>query len=75
MSVLFQSRKFLLVVIDAVFGIAAVAVAFFLVDTLELQIFVGAIFATLQPVFVGAINAIATEDSAALAVGAHPNQQ
>ena len=75
MSSLFQSRKFLLLVIDAFFGVAALAVAFFLADTIELQVFIGAIFVTLQPVFVGAINAIAAEDTAAYSVGIHPNQQ
>ena len=74
MSSLFQSRKFLLLSIDALFGIAALGVGFFLADSVELQAFVAAIFVTLQPVFVGAINAIATEDAAALAVGVHPNQ-
>ena len=74
MSSLLSSRKFLLLVIDAVFGIAALGVGFFLVDNVELQIFIAAIFAILQPVFVGAIQAIATEDAAALAVGIHPNQ-
>ena len=75
MSALFSSRKFLIVLFDAIFGLASLAVAFFLVDTVELQIFVAAIFATLQPVFVAAINGITQEDTAALAAGIHPNQE
>ena len=75
MSSLFSSRKFLIVLFDAIFGLASLAVAFFLVDTVELQIFVGAIFATLQPVFVAAINGITAEDTAAYANGIHPNQE
>ena len=75
MSSLFQSRKFLVLLVDAGFGLAALAVAFFLADSIELQIFVGAIFVTLQPVFVGAVNAIAAEDVAALASGSHPNSK
>jgi ABC-type sugar transport system substrate-binding protein len=74
MSKLFQSRKFLLLVIDAVFAIAALFVGFFLADSTELQIFIAAVFATLQPVFVGAVMAIAKEDAAALEAGVHPNQ-
>jgi ABC-type sugar transport system substrate-binding protein len=75
MSKLFQSRKFLLLVIDAVFAIAALAIGFFLVDDVALQAFIAAIFLTLQPVFVGAVNAIAVEDAAAYAAGIHPNQE
>ncbi len=75
MSALFQSRKFLLVFIDAIFALASLAVAFFLVETIELQVFIAAIFATLQPVFVSAINGITQEDSAAFAAGIHPNQE
>ena len=75
MSTLFQSRKFLLLTIDAVFGLAALAVGFFLAENVETQVFIVAVFGILQPVFVGAINGITTEDTAAFANGAHPNQQ
>lgn len=75
MSKLLQSRKFLLLVIDAVFAVAALAIGFFLVDDVALQAFVAGIFLTLQPVFVGAVNAIAVEDAAAYAAGIHPNQE
>lgn len=74
MQALLRSRKFLLLALDAIFGIAALGVAFFLVSNVELQVFIAAIFALLQPVFVGAIMAIAKEDAAALAMGVHPNQ-
>ena len=74
MSALFQSRKFLIVLIDAIFGIGALAVGFFIAENIETQVFILAVFGVLQPVFVGAINGIATEDSAAYAVGIHPNQ-
>ena len=74
MSSLFQSRKFLLLIIDAVFGLAALAVGFFLAEDIETQIFIVAVFGILQPVFVGAINGITQEDAAAYAVGVHPNQ-
>lgn len=72
MSRLFSSRKFLLLVIDAVFAIAALAVGFFLAKDVATQAFVAAIFLTMQPVFVGAINALASEDVAALEAGVHP---
>ena len=75
MSNLFQSRKFLILLVDAVFGIAALGVGFFIAENVETQAFVLAVFAVLQPVFVGAINGIATEDSAAYAAGIHPNQE
>ena len=75
MSALLQSRKFLLLVIDAVFGLATLAVGFFLAEDVQTQIFVGAIFVTLQPVFVGAINGITQEDAAAYSAGIHPNQE
>lgn len=75
MSGLFQSRKFLILLLDAFFGLAALFVAFFLAENVETQAFVIAIFGLLQPVFYGLIDAIATEDSAALAAGIHPNQQ
>ena len=74
MSALFQSRKFLIVLIDAIFGIGALAVGFFIAENIETQVFILAVFGVLQPVFVGAINGIATEDKAAYAVGIHPNQ-
>ena len=74
MSKLFQSRKFLLLVVDAVLGLAGLLIAFFIKDEALTVLLIG-IFATLQPVFVGAILAIAMEDSAAFAAGIHPNQE
>ena len=73
MSNLFQSRKFLILLVDAVFGIAALLVAFFVAVDLEAQVLILAVFGILQPVFIGAINAIANEDIAAYASGSHPN--
>ena len=73
MSKLFSSRKFHIVIVDAVFGIAALAVGFFIAENIETQVFILAVFGILQPVFVGAINGIATEDAAALKAGVHPN--
>ena len=75
MSNLFQSRKFLILLLDAIFGIAALAVAFYLAENIETQAFIVAIFALIQPVFYGIIDSIAKEDIAALGVRAHPNQQ
>jgi drug/metabolite transporter (DMT)-like permease len=72
MSRLLNSRKFLLLVIDAVFAIAALAIGFFLAKDIATQAFVAAIFLTMQPVFVGAINALAGEDIAAIQSGVHP---
>ena len=74
MSALFQSRKFLIILVDAVFALAALGVGFFIAESIETQVFVLAVFGVLQPVFVGAINGIATEDAAALMAGTHPNQ-
>ena len=74
MSGLFQSRKFLILLLDAFFGIASLAVAFYLAENVETQAFIVAIFALVQPVFYGLIDAIAKEDVAALDAGVHPNQ-
>lgn len=74
MSTLFQSRKFLLLLLDAIFALAALSVGFFLAENVETQVFIVAVFGILQPVFVGAINGIAQEDAAAFAAGSHPNQ-
>ena len=75
MSNLFQSRKFLILLVDAVFGIAALLVVFFVAADLQAQALVLAIFAIVQPVFIGAIKAIADEDIAAYAAGSHPNSR
>ena len=72
---LFKSRKFLILLIDAAFGIAALCVGFFLAENLEAKVLILAVFGILQPVFVGAINAIAREDVAAFESGSHPNQE
>lgn len=74
MSKLFQSRKFLLVLLDAIFGLAVLFVGFFVADV-EWQKFTFAIFATLQPVFVAIILGIAVEDAAALKKGTHISQK
>ena len=74
MSSLFQSRKFLILLLDAVFGIASLLVAFFLAESNEVRVLIFGVFAVIQPVFYGVIDAIAKEDVAALAVGIHPNQ-
>ena len=74
MSRLFQSRKFLILLLDAVFGLAALLTAFFLAESNELRVLIFGVFAILQPVFYGVIDGIAKEDAAALAVGVHPSQ-
>ena len=73
MSSLFSSRKFLILLLDAVFGLAALFVAFFLVEAVETQILIVSAFAIIQPVFVGVINGITKEDEAAYLSGSHPN--
>jgi hypothetical protein len=74
MSKLFQSRKFLLILVDAVFIVAGGAAAFFIGDP-DWQKFLALVLAAIQPVFVGAVIAVAVEDSAALKAGTHPNQK
>ncbi len=74
MSRLFQSRKFLILLLDAVFGLAALLVAFLLAESNELRVLIFGVFAILQPVFYGVIDGIAKEDVAALSVGVHPTQ-
>ncbi len=74
MSKLLKSRKFLLLVLDAVFGIAALFAAFYLAEGTELKVLILAVFGILQPVFVGVINGITQEDAAAYAAGTHPAQ-
>lgn len=74
MKKLLASRKFLLVVLDAIVAAVGLCVGFFLKDP-EWQRFILAFVGILQPVFVSVIVGIAVEDSAALKSGAHPNQQ
>ncbi len=74
MSKLFNSRKFLVLVLDAVFGLAALAIVFFVAEDIETQAFVLAVFGILQPVFVGVIKGITQEDAAQIAAGSHPSQ-
>jgi purine-cytosine permease-like protein len=74
MSKLLASRKFLLVCLDAVVGLAGLCAGFFLEDP-DWQRFVLAFIGFLQPVFVAAILGVAIEDSAALKAGTHPNQE
>jgi hypothetical protein len=73
MKALFQSRKFLLILIDGVFVIAGGAVAFFIGDA-DWQKFIVFLLASLQPIFVAAVVGIYQEDVAALHAGVHPNQ-
>jgi hypothetical protein len=73
MSKLFNSRKFLILLLDSAFALAAVLVAFFVSDP-EVTVLVGSIFGILQPLFVGVVVMIGVEDSAAYAAGAHPSQ-
>ena len=70
---LLKSRKFLLVCSDAVFGLGALSVGFFVGDP-EWQKFLAGLFALLQPVVVAAVVGIAVEDAAALKAGTHPSQ-
>lgn len=74
MSKLFQSRKFLLICVDATVSLAGLAVGFFVQDA-DWQRFILGVIATLQPVFVAAIVGVAVEDAAALKAGTHPNQE
>lgn len=74
MNALFQSRKFLILLLDAIFALASLFVAFFLVEAVETQALIFGVFAVVQPVFYGVIDAIAKEDIAALNAGVHPNQ-
>ena len=69
---LFQSRKFQLVLLDAVVVIVGVVVAQFL--SVEWQQFTVAIVAPITAVITAAIVMIRVEDAAALSAGAHPNQ-
>ncbi len=71
MSKLFQSRKFLLVVLDAVVVVVAVVVAKFVPEWSE---FVGQVTIPVTAVITAAIIGIAYEDGQALKAGSHPNQ-
>ena len=73
MKKLFSSRKFLLIVVDAVFVLAGGAAAFF-IDDPDWQRFIALVLTALQPVFVAAVVGIAVEDAASLKAGTHPNQ-
>ncbi len=72
MSKLFQSRKFLLVVLDAGVAIVTVVVAQFLTE--DWVTFSASIIAPVTAVLTALIFAIAVEDAAALKAGSHPNQ-
>jgi hypothetical protein len=71
MSKLFQSRKFLLVVLDAAVVLTAVVVSQFAPDWTA---FAASISAPFAAVISAAIIGIALEDAAALKAGSHPNQ-
>ncbi len=64
---IFKSRKFWIVISDAVFSIATMLVTFWLSDQTEIRVLVLGILATLQPVTISLINGIATEDAALIA--------
>ena len=66
---LLQSRKFWLVVIDAVGGLLALFAAEFWPDNAN---FIIGVWGGVQPVFVVAIGGIAAEDAAAKKAGVHP---
>ena len=72
MSKLFQSRKFLLVVVDAGVAIVTVVIAQFLTE--DWVTFSASIIAPVTAVITAMIVGIALEDSAALKAGSHPNQ-
>jgi hypothetical protein len=74
MKALLQSRKFLLIMVDAVFVLAGGSAAFFVSDP-DWQRFIAFVLAALQPVFVAAIVGIVAEDRKALEVGVHPRQR
>jgi hypothetical protein len=64
---LLKSRKFWIVISDAVFSIATMLITFWLSDQTEIRVLVLGILATLQPVVISLINGIATEDAARIA--------
>jgi hypothetical protein len=66
---LLKSRKFWIVVSDAIFSIAATLITFFLSQDTEVRVMVLGLLTILQPVVIALINAIATEDAAAMAAG------
>lgn len=59
-----KSRKFWLVVVDAVVSIVTMAVTLYLANDVETRAFVLGTIAALQPVVIALINGIATEDAA-----------
>ena len=74
MSKLFQSRKFLVLLVDSVFALAALFVAFY-VQNQEMTVLIASAFAIVQPVFIAVIAGIAYEDAAQIQAGNHPSQQ
>ena len=74
MKKLLKSRKFLILSLDAVFGLAALFAAFFLAEGTELKVLILAVFGIQQPVFVGVINGITQEDASQIAAGTHPSK-
>ena len=72
MSRLFKSRKFLVLLVDSGFGLAALLVAFFIKDQ-AVTVLVASVFAILQPVFIGVVASIAYEDGKQIEAGSHPS--
>jgi len=63
---IFKSRKFWIVVSDAIISIATMAITLYLAEDVETRGFVLGVIAALQPVIMALINGIATEDAAAM---------
>jgi len=61
---IFKSRKFWIVVSDAVVSIITMAATLYLANDIETRGFVLGIITALQPVVIALINGIATEDAA-----------
>ena len=70
---IWKSRKFLIVMVDAIVGFAALLATRYM--TPEDARFLGAMWAIWQPAVLVYIGSIAWEDSAAIKAGTHPSQQ
>lgn len=72
MTKLFQSRKFLTMLVDLVVSLATFFITKYAAPDLAKDVLF--VIGSLQPVVIAMIASVAVEDAAAYKAGAHPNQ-
>ncbi len=72
MTTIWQSRKFLTMLVDAVVSIAGIVLAWYLTPDRVTQVMT--VVGVIQPVVIAYIASVTAEDSAKLKAGVHPSQ-